>query len=74
MTTTTTVDLPPEIATPVDAVSLADELAAHMMRLARLDARPRTNAVVIESTRRAALECAETLAAYLVGSDTFGGL
>jgi hypothetical protein len=71
---TTALDLPPEISTPIDAVTLADELAAHMMRLARLDARPRTNAVTIEATRRAALECAETLAAYLVGSDTFGGL
>lgn len=59
---------------PTDAAAIAEELAAHLRRLARLDAYPRTNALVIEATRQEAKDCADALSAYLVGSDTFAGL
>jgi hypothetical protein len=59
---------------PTDAAALADELRNHLMSIARLDAHPTTNAAAIEWHRQEAKECTDALGAFLVMSDTFGGL
>ena len=57
--------------TPETADAIADELHSHMALLRAMDSHPTTNAVMIETHRRLALECVEQLGAYLQLSTTF---
>jgi hypothetical protein len=56
---------------PNEAAQLGAEIADHVALLAAMDAHPVTNAKMIETHRRLALEAIEQLGAYLQLSDTF---
>lgn len=57
--------------TPEAAEAIADELHSHVSLLRVMDSHPTTNAVMIETHRRMAIECVEQLGAYLQLSTTF---